>query len=132
MNDFVSSERATLTVLDMQVKRAGLSIDELDQVFGELPDRPSRPKHIEGICCEHLEDSVQNDFIFHLSADLMTRSPYGPFSKPLSWKQLHHSVARGRLELVMAAAKELKEGLTEDRDLPSSVSVDSAGQEACS
>lgn len=76
--------------------------------------------------CKHLEDSLQNNFVFHLPANLMTWTLYGPCSKPLSWEQLLHSVARGRLVLIMVAAKELKEVLTEDKDLPSLVGVDSA------
>lgn len=126
VNNFVSSERVTLSVLDMQVKQgAGLSINVLDQVFGELPNRPnrpSRPKYIEdllwaprGLCPEW----------FHLPAKLMTWSQYGSCSKPLSQKQLHHSVARRWSVLVTVAAKELKEVLTEDRDLPSPVGMGS-------
>lgn len=56
----------------------------------------------------------------------MTWSLYGPHSKPLSWEQLHRSVARGGSALVMMAAKELKGVLTEDTDLPSTAGVDSA------
>lgn len=47
------------------------------------------------VCREHLENSVQNDFIFHLPANLMTWSLDGAHSKPLPCRQLHRSVATG-------------------------------------
>lgn len=93
--------------------------------LGSCLTGPAGPNELK-LFCKHLEDSVQNDFIFHLPANLMTRSLCGPCSKPLSWKQLHCTVARGGPVLVMVAAKELKEALTEDRDLPNFVGMDAA------
>lgn len=63
---------------------------------------------------------------FHLPANLMTWSQYGPCSKPPSWKQLYLSVARRWSVLVMVAAKELKDVLTEDWELPNSAGRESA------
>lgn len=103
--------------------------------LGSCPTSPVGPSVLR-VFFKHLEDSVQNNFIFHLPANLMSWSLHGPCSKPLPWKQLHHSVARGWSVLVMVAARELKEVLTKDRDIPSSVGTglsreEPAGQRDC-
>lgn len=73
---------------------------------------------------------LQNDFICHLPAMFLILSLYGPCSKPLSLKQLDHSVAIRCSLLAMMLAKELKELLTEDRELPGSGWQGPAGQRA--